>query len=649
MKKTSACLALCAAILFISPASADETQDLKDFETALAGDNHTAAAAAYGRIFEARLPKDGKPKVDATLDALAGRLALLTGDVIYAQAFLQQPAGGDISDAPARALATAEALLISGNYDAARAASARAVQSLTGDARVQAMIGQAQAMIMTRPSDAAALIKTISSSNPALAWRISFLEAQSALLAKDYLNAQKAADRAMLQANAAPLRDYAPLQTLQLQAGVAAAQGLRDRMVALLAGVPSSSGTSIKISNEIANRLPACGTEGIRDDDYVIIGMVTQSTPAVAIPSPLAASRPEIVAPFMRSIAGYWRNGGGIQIATFPIMTVRCSGSDAQSFYNDGASFADAAFVATNHIRPRFLNYQYYNSDDLLADATKAFERIEKNVGAQSPVLITPLSELSSIENYNSSKNSDNKNINNSNSEQLYQRSNEIYKSIGGITIFYELSKEKSDYSKYYLKLRSILNNLAIEYAYQNALRALDSDSTVPIEKLLIAEIMLKRLGSDRRDRRVATMISRKAILLRAVDRGGEVETFAGAIKLDPSLCPAKAILPVVRDGGVTNNDYPSDAIRGEISGGTVIEVDIDALGKIVRQRRLVEAPALVFVPALDSTMRAMAFDPARDGQGRATACRAFKSRIRWQLPAAEDGPSSIGNTQPEL
>ena len=65
---------LCVGADSITPVLANEVQDLKIFDVALDEGKFEKAAEIYGRLFEARLPKDGKPKPDATLDALAGRL-----------------------------------------------------------------------------------------------------------------------------------------------------------------------------------------------------------------------------------------------------------------------------------------------------------------------------------------------------------------------------------------------------------------------------------------------------------------------------------------------------------------------------------------------------------------------------------------------
>lgn len=647
MKKTFAYLALITSTLLSSSAVANEAQNLQDFERALAIGKYSEAAAAYGRIFEARLPKDGKPKADPTLDALAGRFSLAIADAIYAQAVLQNPSAGDVSSGSARMLDTAQALLLSGNYEAAVAASVRAAQALTGDARTQALIGQAQATIMTRPGEAAAIVKTLSSSNPALAWRISFLEAQSALIAKDYPAAQKAADRAMLQANAAPLRNYAPMQTVQLQAAIAAEQGLLDRTVALLATVPSESVSAMQTANDIAYRLPACGVDGVREDDYVIIGILPQSASMVAIPSPVAASRPEIVAPFMRSIAGFWRSKSGVQIAAYPLMTVRCSGSDTILFEDDSSRFGHSKFLATNHLWPRFFEYETRFSDDPATDAAKAFDRIEQSVGADSPILIYPLAELAGVIGSQFSQN--NNNEVSPRSAQLYRRAGEAYKKLGGNSIEFDLGDLTPNQPEFYSRLKSFLETDSIDYTYSFALKGLISDKVPNSEKLAIAEIMIKRLGTDRRDRRVLTMTARKAMLLRLVGRSAEVESFARAIKLDPALCHAKATLPVVTDGGITTKDYPNDAVDAEISGGTVIEIDVDALGKVARVRKLVEAPALVFAGAIDRASQAITLNASQDSKGRAVPCKSFVTRIRWNLPPTDEAPLSFGESQTGL
>ena len=232
---------------------------------------------------------------------------------------------------------------------------------------------------------------------------------------------------------------------------------------------------------------------------------------------------------------------------------------------------------------------------------------------------------------------------------QIYRRAGEAYKKIGGSAIGFELEELASNQPAYYTRLKSIIGTDSIEYTYSISLQALDSDKVPNAEKLAIAEIMLKRLGADRSDRRVLTMTARKAMLLRLVGRRAEVESFARAIKLDPALCPAKATLPVVTDGGITEKDYPNDAVLAEISGGTVIEIDVDALGKVARVRKLVEAPALVFAQALDGASQAIKLDASKDSKGRAMPCKAFRTRIRWDLPPANETPQSFGESQTGL
>ena len=624
---------LCAGADSTTPVLANEVQDLKIFDVALAEGKLDKAAEIYGRLFEARLPKDGKPKPDATLDAFAGRLFFAEGNPIEAIAFLKMDATGDTGDAAARQFALAGAMFVVGEYADAAKRYANLAESLGGDQQTRALIGQAQATIMTDPSAAAPLIAKLASTNPSLVWRISFVEAQQALLRKDYAAAQKAADRAMIAANVAPVRDYAPLQTLQLQAAVAAAQGRREQVAALLGAVPSNSNLSMKTASTIANRLPRCGDAGITEDDYVIIGLFTPQNPSIklAAPMPLAASRPEIVAAFMRYIAGYWKADSTVSLVAYPLMKIRCTYANEDYFENDGSRFANAAFAAAQHIRPRFFETEYWKADDVLTEAAKAFDRIEQVVGPDSPILIAPLAEIADLTAAQVEEKND---IPAGQIEALVSRGKALTKKLGAKPYEEILSEIPTTVLQWTGNMKAYVKIAPLEYAYTSVLEALNIQGLPAADKLSAIEIVAMRIGPDQSDRRVRTLLRKRFSLLRQLDQNKIIEMLARTAKLDPMLCSVKAALPVMTDSGITTQDYPIDAVFSELSGGTVIDIDIGTNQKVTRLRQIVEAPPLVFSDALAKAIAAMKVAPAKNAAGREGDCKAFRTQVRWELPA---------------
>lgn len=90
---------------------------------------------------------------------------------------------------------------------------------------------------------------------------------------------------------------------------------------------------------------------------------------------------------------------------------------------------------------------------------------------------------------------------------------------------------------------------------------------------------------------------------------------------------------PVHRSGTISNDDYPSAAIRAEAQGTTVISMTIGADGRVTG----CTVSRSSGNGALDSTACSLAqrrfrFTPAQDENGNNVAGRASRS-IRWQLP----------------
>lgn len=630
------CLTICCGLglLFadITPAHANEAADLTAFDSAVAIGDRSGAARAYGRLYMARLPKDGKPFADATLDALAGRIHLLVGEPDYARAWLRKPDAGDRSNRTERLIAAAEAELLTGHYAEAAAVAARAVTLLTGDGQTRALILQAHALVMTDPAAARALIAGRSSPSPSLGWRLAFLDAITAQLTGDAAAARAAADRAQLLANGAPTRDYAPRQTLKLHAGLAAAQGQRERTMVTLGALNQSADAPTQYVHDIVNWLPLCGFEGLRADDELIVSLTTLSVPTFAMAVPVAASRPDIVAPFMRALAGYQVTSQAVPaFGPESLLTLRCAAADqsrAAGPFNE-AAFADT--FASANIRPRFLGWERFEEADPLKAVSRGVDEIQAIVGQNSPLLILPLYEQLNftMEVFGRDQ-----------SAAVFERALAIAKRKDALQAPYGLAertlplfKPGLTYNQRLQALRTLVETKHVDIGYMIGTAFLFDGNRDARDRLAIAELMLTRMASIPRDGRYQTLLLLKLALLREVAGGAEVERFARTAALDPALCPVQAVTPRVFENGVSANDFPVDAITAQIGGLSILAIDVDAAGKVTRARPLVESPALAFRPTNEAAITRMKFAPARSAAGKAVACTGLRQPIRWALP----------------
>lgn len=87
--------------------------------------------------------------------------------------------------------------------------------------------------------------------------------------------------------------------------------------------------------------------------------------------------------------------------------------------------------------------------------------------------------------------------------------------------------------------------------------------------------------------------------------------------------------------------EYPTDLLPLRVQGLTESESDVAADGRTSAARLLVSSPPGLFDAPAQEPFRSHTLVPAEQPLGRATACRGYALRFRWQVPADDDAPAN--------
>ena len=86
----------------------------------------------------------------------------------------------------------------------------------------------------------------------------------------------------------------------------------------------------------------------------------------------------------------------------------------------------------------------------------------------------------------------------------------------------------------------------------------------------------------------------------------------------------------------MSDDDYPPDALIGDLTGRSTLEFDLNPSGKLIAPRAIVALPPILFDEIVASQADGVVYHPA-EVDGRPVACRAMTMAIRWKMP--EPGP----------
>lgn len=631
-----------AALAAASPAPAAEPS-VAAFEIAMRDRDYYRAARQTDALASRYRLAHRETRPDPLLSGLTGRLYLRRSQAAMALPYLRR------SDSPAvpapqriaAGFARAEAEEALGDWAAAGASFER-LQSLPLDRGQQlaARTGLARVRLADDPAAALAAAQSLAAEAPAgRRWEPELVAAQSLSLLGRAAEAEATASRAWSDSAGAVAAEAAPMRVALVRAGLAAAAGRREPLIAMLSTANASANG---IDTAIVSAAPICGQDGVTPADYAIFAAYTR-TDAVQWLTPVAASRPAAAALFRKAIAGQpllavvGTPPGGL------IFTLRCR-SEASADYAP-ATVADpwAEWYADRGLY--FVQSWGTDPEDINRIANE-IETLVSRSGDQHPSIIPLRVSLSMLLQTRASKATD---VQEWQITELRRKIGAALAKAGGtegllpdVEAEAELARlDKAGSYQQALAAYRALNERQIaqlppRFAYA-ALRQWakdDDDLPDPIRRRVI-EALLARIGGDPADpMRLALQRRLGGLAKKAGDTEAARAAFAAA-RLPADSCGAIEKAPAQEAHGMSDDDFPADVVDPNITGVSALELDLGADGRVVSSRTVLAAPSLLFDRALESKMPGFRFAPATE-RGRARSCRSVQQSIRWRMPEEE-------------
>jgi tetratricopeptide (TPR) repeat protein len=113
-----------------------------------------------------------------------------------------------------------------------------------------------------------------------------------------------------------------------------------------------------------------------------------------------------------------------------------------------------------------------------------------------------------------------------------------------------------------------------------------------------------------------ASVYAKLASVLVTADRPEEARAAFAASGLRPDQCELQDAASRLKRGGVTSNDFPTEALNWGFEGWATIEFDIDAVGNTANIRPTVAFPPFVFGQAASAIIERYRFDPGFRPEG---------------------------------
>lgn len=640
-----------AALVAVAPAGAAEpVPTAAAYETAMRNLDYRRAAREADALASRHRRDHREARPDPLLSGLFGRLYLRRGEANVALPYLRH------SDSPAlppaqriaAGFARAEAEEAVGEW-ATAAASLERLLSLPLDRgqQIAARTDLARLQIADDPNSALAAARTLAAEAPAgRRWEPELVSAQALSLLGRAAEADSAASRAWADSAEAATAEAAPMRVALVRAGLAAAAGRREPLVAMLSIANASLND---IDSAIASAAPFCGEGGVTEADYAIFAAYTR-TEATQWLAPIAASRPAAASLFRKAIAGRrllavtGTPPGGL------VFTLRCR-REASADYPPAVT--DQPW--TRWFADRGL-YFILAADTELESINRVASEIDALVSQHgeehSAVIPLRVSLVEMLERRASAA----PDVSRSQIAELRRKVGAALTKAGGAEGFVPDPKTAAEYARlekagsyeqalevYRAGFERAIGRMPPLYAY-SAFRAWgEQDNDLPDStRRRIIESLLARIGGGPADP-----------IRRALNRRlGHLAKDAGDMKASRSAFAAAGLLkdgcgltekpPAQEEHGMSDEDYPPEALDPSLIGVTVLELDLGADGRIASNRIVLAAPSLIFDRVMDSKIAGFRYAPASAG-GRPRACRALQQTIRWRMPQEEPpGPPSF-------
>jgi len=589
-------------------------------------------------LVEARLPPNGKARPDAVLDRLIGEVSAVATPRLAEPMLLRATADPSTSNAMRyRLLLGRVQESLNKSTDAERLyRQILAGSQIDERQRQKATVGLARILLARNPAEARLLLSQYLERppEPKLRWEAELLAARVERMTGRAVEAQRLLDNASQHAWSAPLADVAIERIAIDRAVVAGLMGDRETIIAMLGTIGAGRPSYPSASN--AN-LPTCGIDGVEQDDFVILEVVSDQW-GVNRADLVHASRPGIAEAFLRSYRG--RMGRMLSQQAMPIL-LRCATAprgDAQQ----GVGEDIVASWAMDHFLYPVLPTEEQTSTGALVARLAAREA---RYGKESPLLVPVLYRLANqIGSADDAVDQDRLATMNQQLLTILTKSG----ASGAVRAPVEFAALMRKMMTRQLSEAQSLTEI------QRIMSSFSKDLTVSPDQLLsfatfpdgeninsgdfrsgLIEQTLKSVGQ-----RIATTDPRvQALALELVQLKRQLGDEAGAAaiqraySLASDLCRGLYPEPRYRSSDIRSDDYPLDALSATLWGRYLTEFSLNAEGSAGSIRVISEEPPFVFRDATLSRAPTIRYEPSRIA-GQPVPCRGSTQMVRWQVPA---------------
>lgn len=639
--------AIAASVAASAAPAADPEPSTAAFEAAMRALDHQQASRIADALVSRHRFDHKEARADPLLSGLVGRLFLRRDHPATALPYLRH---GDSPDLPpplriAVGFARAEAEEAVGEWPAAAATFERLLSlPLDPSQRFAARLGLGRVRLADDPAGALAAAEALAPSAPAgRRWEAELVAAQALSLLGRGPEAAAAAGRAWSDSAEADTQAAAPMRVALVRAGLAAAAGHRNALIAMLSAANASLN---RLDTDLAEASPVCGDDGVLPGDFAILGAYT-GVNATQWLTPIAASRPAAAAAFRKALAGRpllettGKPPGGL------VFTIRCRTTPSSAYAPAHAAdpwtqwFADRGLYFPMSLEPSL--------EDINRLSNEIAELTAKYGEGHPPIIPLQVSLLTMFDQRSRSE----ADVSEWQVLELRRKITAALAKAGGAEGFLPdlpAEAERARLEKagafelamavYRGSMERLVGTLPPPLAYDGLREWLKVDETLPdATRRRVTEALLGRIGGGPDDP-IRRSLQRRlgAIARKSGDFAAARAAFAAA-GLPKDSCAAVETTPELKEHGIADDDYPPDALVPNLTGATVLELDLGPDGRVAGHRIILATPSLVFDPLIRAKLPGFSLTPASE-RGRPRACRAVQQTIRWQLPEEEaEGP----------
>lgn len=367
--------------------------------------------------------------------------------------------------------------------------------------------------------------------------------------------------------------------------------------------------------------------------------------------TPVAASRPDIVEPFIAGMVAEEIVESNAISPGAQLVLLRCRVTPAtKPPVSAGATHSEwSRWLALNGLMP--ILERNTDAEAINALSSLLAER-EARLGAESPYLIGPLVALADMSLNRSMMTGD---IAPTRHVELFERAFALIRRVGGTERFFaapydpriiysalaSAANEDEMRAIMLARVRGWAGSVSFDSAYDDFSDFDENDAFTSADKLELFGMLLARGEKVARpdDPRLIALRVKATTLL--IGRG-DFTAARAMIKpagLPTDLCAFMSTAPRLREQTIEPNDFPRDPLEARIEGASYVQFDLDATGDVKRADLILAVPAFAFDDTVKREVADFRFDPAR-ADGRAAACRGYARMVRWTLPKNDDAPS---------